>query len=281
MKQIKENNFPTAQYPELEKISQTDQLPFRHKRRSQIFKAAQHPMPRRVTMLAFQKVSAFLLLIFWFSTHLPVCSACGQAVIPMGARDDNKRRWAISSSSGRDNYSISVEASFLPCLHSSYKFLTAHIKQQLLYVFLWLFSVVCHRFWHRAACTKCSVKESRADRATKDMGMLPRKREEKETLSSLMAYGCSVTDGVKCAYLQLPLQSPPPRYSQLLPESATSLAGDLSPVMRLAGMELYLHCFVSQDGSDPWRRGRCTAGYVLYIVLNSAISMRGRSREQQ
>lgn len=56
--QIKENNFAAAQYPELEEISQTHQMLFRHKRSSQIFKVGLHPMPRRVTKLVFQKVSA-------------------------------------------------------------------------------------------------------------------------------------------------------------------------------------------------------------------------------
>lgn len=63
MKQIKENNFAAAQYPELEQISQTYQLPFRHEINSQIFNIALHPMPRRVTKFTFQKVSAVLLLM--------------------------------------------------------------------------------------------------------------------------------------------------------------------------------------------------------------------------
>lgn len=51
----------------------------------------------------------------------------------MGAGDDSKRRCGISSSNGQDIYSTSVEASFLPCLQSSHKFITAPTKQQLLY----------------------------------------------------------------------------------------------------------------------------------------------------
>lgn len=71
-KQIKENNFAAAQYPELEEISQTHQMPSRHKRSSQIFKVGLHPMPRRVTKLAFQKVSTVLLLmlISQFAVHV-------------------------------------------------------------------------------------------------------------------------------------------------------------------------------------------------------------------
>lgn len=71
-KQIKENNFAAAQYPELEQISQIHQLPFRHKRSSQILKVGLHPMPRRVTKLAFQKVSTvvLLMLISQFAVHV-------------------------------------------------------------------------------------------------------------------------------------------------------------------------------------------------------------------
>lgn len=51
----------------------------------------------------------------------------------MGARDDSKGRWRISSNSGEEIYSSPMEASFTPCLHLSYKLITAPAKQQLLH----------------------------------------------------------------------------------------------------------------------------------------------------
>lgn len=198
-KQIKENNFPTAQYPGLGQISQTDQLQFSHKRSSQIFKVVQHPMPRRVTMLAFQNVSTVFLLILWFSSHLPVCSACGQIVTPVGARDNSKRRWGFSLNRGRDIYSTSVEASFLPCLHSSNKFITATAKQQLLYFYgfsLWpmtAFGTVMH-------APNAASKNPELTELLKTSELRLEMEEKRKLFLAL--------ELIRCAFPQLPLHSP-------------------------------------------------------------------------
>lgn len=72
----------------------------------------------------------------------------------------------------------------------------------------------------------------------------------------------------KCAFQQSPLQSTAPWHSQLLPERAAALAGDLGPVLLwLASLQLHLRCFVSEDINAPQPTGSTTAGYVLYIEL--------------
>lgn len=178
---MEENNFLAAQYAELERISQTDQLPLRHKRSSQVFEVAQHLMPRRVTTLVFQNMSTVLIL--WFSDRLPVWSACVYAVIPTGARDNTSKRCGDQLQKWRSRLQHlcgSQHPPLPPVL------LEVHYGscQAAVYPLLWLFSVTCDCFWHCAACTKCGIQESRVVMVS--VVVVSGKGQQEETLSSLV-----------------------------------------------------------------------------------------------
>lgn len=173
-------NFLSAQYAELEQISQTDHLPLKHKRSSQMFEVVQHLLPRRVTMLIFQNTS--IVLILWFSARLTVWSACVYAGIPTGVRDSSSKRWRdqlqkwrVRLQHLRGSQRPPLPPLFLQVHYSSCQAAASPLS--------WLFSVTCDPFWHCAACTKCSIQESRV--VMLSMVVTPGKGEQRELLLAM------------------------------------------------------------------------------------------------
>lgn len=160
----------------------------------------------------------------------------------MEARDNHKRNCGITSSSGGGIYSPPMEASFLPCLHSSCKSITALPSSS----FSPSMAFPCGLWPLLARHCLLQMQRPRIQRwcsCWSHENCIWRWWRENYSCGekTLLKLSCSVTNGVnKVTFPTVPFPVSSTLILQLLPESATSLAGDLSPVLWLAWSSIWI-----------------------------------------